>query len=112
MDKRTADALEASIVHWEENLAAEQPTRVSIGPRACALCRLFWEWLDCRGCPVSARTGRTQCYATPYDDVITALRVWEFLPDDAAAKAAWRTAARAQLDFLISLREPAEATAS
>lgn len=109
MDKRTADALEASIKHWEENVAAETRYGTSTGPSECALCRLFWEKTKCDGCPVFARTGHVDCDSSPYVEADSARRAWNAArpESEAAMKARWRTAAKAELDFLISLREPA-----
>lgn len=105
MDKRTADALEASIAHWQENVAAETPDDASVNGTDCALCRIFFNGSTsdcCSGCPVQVRTGRSYCGGTPYESAADAFDEW-FIGVH-GARAAWRTAARAELEFLISLR--------
>lgn len=125
MDKRTSDALEASIKHWQENVAAEKPSDVSLKGSDCALCRMFFnsERVDsCSGCPVRIRTGRSSCGSTPYESACYARDEWaESINSDWGngvritkeiddAREVWRTAARAELDFLKSLRQPTAVT--
>ena len=106
MDKRTSDALEGSIKHWEENVAADTPYDASTYADSCALCGAFQGYdFDCEGCPVSARANIGMCSETPYVDADAALKFWKLSPNE-SCKQAWRTAAQAELDFLISLREP------
>lgn len=99
-----AAALEASIQHWTDNIAAETPEGVKIGPEHCALCNLFWQE-NCLGCPVMARTGRSGCRDTPYGDAKNAYDDWTGNPNDPEARAEWITAATAERDFLVSLRK-------
>lgn len=63
----TKEALEASIRHWEENVAAETPYDASTSGRECALCGLYYD-RDCKGCPVFERTGYECCELTPYEN--------------------------------------------
>jgi hypothetical protein len=104
MDARTAKALEDSIKHWEQNVAAEKLEDTKIGPENCALCGLFnmphaaSQGTSCVGCPVMDRTGQNFCKGSPYDQVE--------LADDARDFNAFRAAAQRELDFLKSLREP------
>lgn len=105
MDQRTADALDASIAHWEQNVAARTPSGVSTGSKDCALCNTFMNGRSCPGCPVSDTTGVGQCRGTPYYDARAALSNWV---DDRAAEEGFRVAARAEVDFLKSLRQPVE----
>ena len=106
MDKRTADALEASITHWQENIAAETPEAINVYNDGCALCALFLhesdEEAECIRCPVFARTGMALCWGTPWGRARDSLERWNNYPE---ARDAWRRAAHAELDFLISLRE-------
>jgi len=110
MDARTAAALEESIVHWTEIRDAEMPTDVCLGPKECALCALFIG-RNCFWCPIAERTNLTRCSGTPYDEAYDAFDDWEWWdnPASEAAKARWRAAAQAMLDFLISLRPKAAA---
>lgn len=109
MDKRTADALEASIEHWRKNVAAETPDDVSIKGDDCALCQTFFLNAGandyCVGCPVRTRAGRVFCDNTPYVSAGYACDEW-LESDTDEDRDAWRLAAQAELDFLISLREP------
>jgi hypothetical protein len=110
MNKRAA--LDASIKHWEENVAAETSDQASIPYRHCALCTKFdsdeeTEATRCTRCPVYRRTKRQLCEGTPYKAAWDALEAWCFAGDkNAAARSAWMAAAQAELDFLISLRAP------
>jgi hypothetical protein len=97
----TRAALEASIKHWEENVAAETAYDVKIGPNECALCRMYWEQHNCGECPVAAATGEPECDLTPFVD---AWRAWGCWRESDDMRDAWRQAAQAELDFLKSLR--------
>lgn len=109
MDDETRAALEASIRHWEENLAAETPDGVSIGPDNCALCDMFlYDDVSCGKCPVAQRTGFGGCNYSPYENAEDALEDWDEYPNDEEYRATWRKAAQAELDFLKSLRPEGE----
>lgn len=113
MDARTAEALEASIRHWQENVNAQRAPEASTSPEDCALCRMFFRngMRDaCRGCPVFKKTGKSHCDDTPYDLALPAHENWEHGYGGIAMRDAFRIAAKAELDFLISLREPVETT--
>jgi hypothetical protein len=117
MDERTLTALQASIKHWEENVAAEVVGDVKLGPSDCALCRLFWNKLHapimpendgdaicvrCDGCPVLAATGQHGCNGSPYGDAEDAFMEWDDVEqEDSLAR--FHEAAQAELDFLKSL---------
>lgn len=111
MDKRTREALEASIKHWQDNVAAETHLDADTGWRSCDLCLLFYN-SDCEGCPVHRKTGKDACKGSPYGKASDALYRWELGPDIAERKSAFRAAAQKELDFLISLRPVEEADAS
>lgn len=100
MDEKTREALEASIKHWEENVAAVTADDVRLGPDYCALCQLFHED-DCIGCPISLKTRDDFCGGTPYNKVSNLLYDWR---DEDCSRDDFRAAAQAELDFLISLR--------
>lgn len=110
MDKRTADALEASSKHWEENVAAETPEGAKIFAENCALCALFNSNTQdedaCLGCPVMDVTGRSECGGSPWSNAFRAHTVWTRDPHSSIAQSDFRAFAQAELDFLISLREP------
>jgi len=106
MDAETLKALDASIEHWGEIVAADKPSDVEIGADACALCDKFnvWEWSDpraCRGCPVFSVTGRESCRDTPFGDALTTFLLWE---RGDGSKLAFINAAQAELSFLKALR--------
>ncbi len=105
-----SEALEASILHWQENLEAELPGAVRIGVENCALCSIYYDE-DCEGCPVSERTKSKMCRSTPYGAAFNALTGWEYTNPSSCGNT-WRAArdefhrrAQAEVDFLISLRE-------
>jgi hypothetical protein len=97
------EALEASIQHWRENLAAERPEDASDAKDDCALCGKYWE-SNCDGCPVSMKTGESICIGSPYIEAANCLYDWRKNPESVAARAAWRAAANTELEFLEALR--------
>lgn len=113
MDKRTAEALEKSINHWEHNLAAQTPGAASVSGLRCALCFIFARKQDghCDGCPVMIRTGAENCDGSPYEQAAIALYGWSIRPFDLGYRQVWRVAAQKELDFLVSLRKPADGAA-
>ena len=62
MDKKTKEALEASIIKWR-NIA--DGTQVDIGAQNCDLCKLFFKY-KCVGCPVFLKTAHSDCISTPF----------------------------------------------
>lgn len=67
MDAKTLEALKASIEKWKRNAAAEKPELYLTSAYDCPLCALFLdEGAGCKGCPVSASTGKKHCNGTPY----------------------------------------------
>lgn len=116
MSPETLTALTASIKHWEANVEANHVVATSIKAKDCALCEAFNSegWGGCEGCPVSAKTGQQSCDGSPYDDACGARRRWRILVEEGfdedftgmtvdEARDAWRVAAKAELDFLVSL---------
>lgn len=116
--KQVAEALEASIKHHEQNLAAELPDDVNIGIKACALCVLFHPWntpgvtILCKGCPVFEKTGQSLCHDTPYEEVAATFDEWAESDPDATdetieeLRETFRQKERAEIKFLKSLRDP------
>ena len=111
MDTATREALEKSIQHWRENAEAEAAGEASLGTQNCALCKMFFCGL-CKGCPISESTGTGNCDGSPYQNALIAHLGWVGRPKSIARRDAFRTAARAELDFLISLREEAKTSDS
>lgn len=109
--QRLADeALEASITEWEKKLTQDDPDKVRLGSDFCPLCKAF---STCAGCPVAIAAEATGCRRTPYHDAEDALIIWSvaescMAESRAEARAAWRAAAQAEIDFLKSLRRPAK----
>ena len=104
MDAEVREALEGSIKHWEENVAAETVDDARIDMESCALCGLFWlRNGDCSGCPVEA-AGHDTCEGSPYEVAVLKLEDWERRPLNLEYRAAWQDAAEAERQFLISLR--------
>lgn len=105
MNKRTLKALRGSIKKWRD---IADGTGIDRGGNNCPLCKLFAGTDDyCSGCPVRAKTKKTDCVGTPY---------WKWLrlgPPDAdgfgwlngkrAVSAKARAVARQELRFLESL---------
>lgn len=104
MDAKTAEALEASIAKWERNAEAETPDDVRVDASACALCCIFYE-SGCVGCPVRNRSGYSLCARTPWQAAAGSHLRWELHEDD-GHRDAFRAAARDEVAFLESLREP------
>ncbi len=105
----TLKALEESIEHWRQNLAAESPFDANTDGGCCALCIEFNSHMatgrkGCSGCPVAECTGIAECNLTPYYTARSALDRWKAYPKDDRYRDDWRTSAQAELDFLISLR--------
>ena len=124
MNPDTKTALEASIKHWEENVAAH-PSEMRVYADDCALCQRFMrqrfnysaiggENNRCRDdselCPVHAKTGKTMCRGTPWEAVLDAISVWSGHtgPEEKAARAKVVRRAKKMLKFLEDLREPEE----
>ena len=103
MDKETEAALRESIKHWEENVAAQDPKEVGVLASDCALCIKFFDFGACNGCPVAKRTGLARCNGTPFEEAFDAEAYWWKNPSSAEAKATFKSAAQAELDFLKSL---------
>ena len=103
MDEATREALEASIAHWKDVAQAADPRTTVIGCSSCALCTLFRRD-GCIGCPVMAHTGRDLCKKTPYGAVLRAFLISTVVPRIKGT--AFRAAARAEIEFLESLRDP------
>ena len=111
MTPQQSQALELSIQHWERVVA--DPTGEPIGPDECALCRAFRPFdgkAICTKCPVRLATGQSGCTGTPYQDFEDALAAYtndEAMDDGTVPDLRLLTSlAQAELDFLISLREP------
>lgn len=107
MLKETEEALERSIKHWRElEQVTARPFLDHITSRNCPLCDLFID-NDCGGCPVYESTSdgrRERCERTPWARAWNALIAWS--PKEDQEKAAhFRAAAKAEREFLESLRE-------
>ena len=101
MKPATLKALRASIAHWERFASGNSRPNESPGTLYCALCRRFngktkETDLDCKGCPVYAKTGLTYCDATPYEQ---ASEEW----DENGDSGDFRNMALLELKFLRSL---------
>jgi len=105
-----AEALEASILHWQENVKAETPDDVRMSDKDCALCAIFYK-LECSGCPVAEAVGHISCRKTPYLAAYNAYEAWKHTNPSScantwlAARDEFHRRAQAEVDFLISLRE-------
>lgn len=99
--EETAAALETSIAHWRANVDGpiENATTAWYD---CALCLVFAQGLECEGCPVHKRTNLIDCINTPFDMAFSLHHAVRYV---SGSEAEFRIAAKAELDFLISLRE-------
>ena len=109
MNKHTLTALKASIKHWEENVAAENPKDSNAHGSSCPLCLVFNKE-TCTGCPVKLETGFDRCDRTPWARAYSAWYDWLCSTIETLSaitiqrrKQKWRMAARAELKFLKSL---------
>lgn len=110
MTTETLEALQESIRHWHRLATGRQEYGEVPDPKDCALCGLFlYQSPRCRGCPVSESVKDTGCSRTPF----SAAR-WAWIDatscgdgPKALREAAFRTAAREELNFLLGLL-PAE----
>jgi len=102
MHKRTLKALKASIKHWEENLATDDPFSARFSSHHCPLCKIFLIFTtlysaECRGCPIKITTGKDLCQETPWDDAMNGINKWR----DGGPKPVAEI--QAEIDFLKSL---------
>ncbi len=105
-------ALEESIEHWKRMRDAE--TVEELGEEDpygdhCALC-VTHRPRSCRGCPVFLRTGKIECFGSPWRDASSAFLAWRIsevhnLSEVARDRDVWREAADREIAFLESLRE-------
>lgn len=116
MKKKAAKALDKSIRHWMEIIAASHTTplgEIGMGVEECPLCEKFWD-ADCVDCPIMQKTGKPYCNKTPYYDVYDVQREYRNTiaynqHDGTKAKELRRRfhkAALREFEFLKSLREP------
>ena len=110
MSETTLIALKKSITKWERNVAATMVYKIDTSIGGCPLCVLFFsprddEGRQCYGCPVSKKTGNTNCRGTPYYEV----RNWMHDVEDSNGPLTEELAkaCQAEVDFLKSLL-PAE----
>ncbi len=105
MNKKTAKALEKSIAHWKWMHDAEEPDDLEESPEGqyCALCQAFSMKSSCNKCPVMMRTGQPQCGGSPWQAAFDAFCSWD---SGGIPREEWRKAARKEIKFLESLREP------
>ncbi|MCP4410755.1 MAG: hypothetical protein GY807_24045 [Gammaproteobacteria bacterium] len=103
LSKQTSEALEASIEHWKKNARCRKPEDVKVGSRHCALCDEF-KLKHCIGCPVMMATRLYGCDDSPYEAAIDALDKWH--GNGLGARLTFVKAAKAEIAFLESLREP------
>ena len=65
VNKKQVKLLGASIKHWGKVVAGDEPG----DDRHCPLCGEYvFQNLYCAGCPVFRKTGRHNCYGTPWYD--------------------------------------------
>jgi hypothetical protein len=107
MDAKTAEALEKSIEHWRENECVTNKHDACVTADECALCGVFVNeenehMSTCAGCPVSTHVGRSDCFGSPWEEAYKRRYKGKF------SLAEFREAAKAEREFLESLREPVD----
>ena len=60
-------ALRAEIEHWKLIVTREEG---DFGTWNSPLCTRYWSKHNCRGCPVSTKTGVIDCDDTPYEKLV------------------------------------------
>lgn len=114
MDDDTRKALEASIAHWVENIEARTFDEAKIFANHCALCKMFAHDREedgetvCDGCPVYEATGQHSCDNRHWHTAKHAWKRWSVEAESTERRNAFRTAAQAMHDFLVSLRPQQE----
>lgn len=106
MDRKTYDALQASIAHWRLNAGANSPFPVNIYGDDCALCALHFDadaMEPCDGCPVSLAVEQQCCVGTPWKRVRDALLDWRAMPLVDHYRDRFRIEAKSMLQFLQAL---------
>jgi hypothetical protein len=94
-----ATALDRSIQKWQfivDHLDAGKDVQDDGATQTCALCSLYWEKHDCKGCPVLKVTGEEGCQGTPYE-------VWGNLACDESPSLRL-SIAKSELNFLKALK--------
>lgn len=112
MDKRTRDALEASIKHWEDNQQLTAPNMMQVVGINCPLCNIFAlaDNRTCEGCPVAESTGESNCDGSPWHETFSRMAKWFNVPAldvkrREEHRLAFVAAAKKEHEFLISLRD-------
>ncbi|MDP5216722.1 hypothetical protein Q5Y75_05785 [Ruegeria sp. 2205SS24-7] len=106
MDKRTLEALKASIDKWEKNSRVRKAENAKVGSTHSPLCQIYNRAEEkyserCLGCPVAEFADRRWCEGTPYVDAEYELRDWR---DGISSNGKdFRADARAEVEFLKSL---------
>lgn len=109
MDEKTLEALKASIEHWRFNCNVTFAWMAKVNVGSCALCELYYCNNYCRDCPIAISTGTGSCRETPYVQASEAPRKWHncrSIEDNVKAEKAFKDAAQAEMEFLISLLPP------
>jgi hypothetical protein len=97
MSPEIYNALVASVEKWKRN-AEGLASQATIFSKDCPLCVIFLESKgSCRGCPVE-QAGFDGCLNSPWKQAFIA---WKLNDDEA-----WPAAARAEVEFLVSLIPP------
>lgn len=100
-------ALKKSIEHWRRFETGTRKRGERIGSKDCALCGLFLKprftrSLDCSGCPVFERSGRSRCRNTPYDAVESIAKKFQW-SNEMCNSPEFLAAAKVEREYLESL---------
>ncbi len=91
------------INHWTRLSTGKTRGDESIGTDDCAFCGRYYK-LRCDGCPISAKTGMSECMDTPYDDILLEYERRNF-STEFFDTALFRRLAKKELEFLKKLRK-------
>lgn len=94
MDKRTYEALVASVEKWRKNAAVKRRDMAKVYSKSCPLCRLFIDD-GCVGCPAADAVNKSECRGTPWND---AEHAYKYLSLET-----FRQLAQSEADFLAAL---------
>lgn len=126
MNKKTAEALDKSIVKWEKIVLAMKADKDFEFPGSdnCPLCKLYSPYGNskvshekaCVSCPIYEVTGEEYCEGTSYREFLYACDIMDQWFDDSKIqekyKAKRQIEAEEMLKFLESIREKSEVLSS
>jgi hypothetical protein len=106
LDQETLNALDKSIQHWQNYADGKGEEEGYPNEHNCELCNNFFTYPDyCKDCPVKLTTGFGFCETSPYRKAARAGILHGHIDYTTEQ---FLSAAREELNFLISIRENSE----